>query len=161
MRSLLLGVLASLLLAWVVLLALVWREHRRGAGALRLRDALRILPDVVRLLARLRRDRALPRTVRLRVVLLLLYLASPVDLVPDVVPVLGWADDVLLVVLTLRVVVRRAGPGALEAHWPGTPQGLAALLRLVGTGSAPVSRSRRSPARPARPRGPRAPRTRR
>ena len=56
----------------------------------------------------------------------------PVDLVPDVVPVIGYADDAVAVALVLRSVVRVAGPEALERHWPGTPEGLAALLRLVG-----------------------------
>jgi uncharacterized membrane protein YkvA (DUF1232 family) len=55
----------------------------------------------------------------------------PFDLVPDVVPVIGYADDAVVVALVLRSVVRRAGPEALHRHWPGTPEGLTLLLRLA------------------------------
>lgn len=63
---------------------------------------------------------------------LIAYLALPIDLVPDVVPVVGYVDDVILVAVLLRGVVRRAGPGPLRRHWPGTDEGLEALWRLVG-----------------------------
>lgn len=127
------GALAGLLLLWLLLLAVLWRVKPEGSV---LREAVRLLPDVVRLVARLARDRGLPRGVRVRLWLLLGYLASPVDLVPDVVPVLGWADDAVLVVWVLRTVVRRAGDDALARHWPGTPDGLAAVRRLLGGPSA-------------------------
>ena len=97
-----------------------------------LRDALRLLPDVVHLLRRLATDYALPRGVRLRLWLLLGYLAMPFDLVPDFIPVIGYADDVVIVAVALRAVVRHAGMGALERHWRGTPDGLAAVCRVAG-----------------------------
>jgi uncharacterized membrane protein YkvA (DUF1232 family) len=125
----LVAVVGGLLALWLALLLVLWRVRPDGAS---LREALRLLPDVLRLVARLARDRSLPRGVRLRLWLLLGYLASPVDLVPDVVPVLGYADDAVVVVWTLRSVVRRAGPQALRRHWPGTPEGLRAVERLVG-----------------------------
>jgi uncharacterized membrane protein YkvA (DUF1232 family) len=71
--------------------------------------------------------------VRVRLWLLLGYLAMPIDLVPDVIPVIGYADDAIVVALVLRSVVRRAGPDAVVRHWPGTPDGLAAVQRLTGT----------------------------
>jgi uncharacterized membrane protein YkvA (DUF1232 family) len=125
----LVGVAAGLAVLWLALLLVLWRVRPDGAT---LREALRLLPDVLRLVARLARDTSLPRGVRLRLWLLLGYLASPVDLVPDVVPVLGYADDAVVVVWTLRSVVRRAGPQALRQHWPGTPEGLRSVERLVG-----------------------------
>jgi len=67
-----------------------------------------------------------------RLVLLLGYLASPVDLVPDFIPVIGYADDAVIVALVLRSVTRRAGPEALARHWPGSPEGLALIGRLAG-----------------------------
>jgi uncharacterized membrane protein YkvA (DUF1232 family) len=107
----------------------------RPRGGL-LREALRLLPDVLRLVRRLATDRDLPRGVRVRLGLLLAYLAFPIDLVPDFVPVLGYADDAIIVMLVLRSVVRRAGLEAVRRHWPGTEDGFAVLCRLTGlTGS--------------------------
>lgn len=122
----LVGVLASLLLCWLVLMVVLWRTC---PGEVRLRELLWLLPDVLRLLRRLAGDGTLPRGVRVRLWLLLAYLAFPVDLVPDFVPVLGHADDAIVVALVLRSAVRRAGPEAIARHWPGTPEGLAALRR--------------------------------
>ena len=126
---LLLAAAVGLVLLWLLLLGALLVAKPRGTG---LKDALRLLPDLLRLLPRLARDRSLPGGVRVRLWLLLGYLALPIDLVPDVIPVLGYADDAILVALVLRTVVRRAGVPALERHWPGTPDGLAALLSLCG-----------------------------
>ena len=95
-------------------------------------EALRLLPDLLRLLRRLASDRSVPRAARVRLWLLLGYLAVPIDLVPDFVPVLGYADDAIIVSLVLRSVVRRAGAPVVCRHWPGTDDGLAALGRLTG-----------------------------
>ena len=122
----LVGVLGGLLPCWLVLMAVLWATR---PDDLRLRELLRLLPDVLRLVHRLAGDGTLPRGVRVRLWLLLGYLALPFDLVPDFVPVLGHADDVIVVALVLRSVVRHAGPAALDRHWPGTPDGLAALRR--------------------------------
>ncbi|MEX5717007.1 YkvA family protein [Geodermatophilus maliterrae] len=120
------GVLGGLLLCWLVLMAALWTTC---PDELRLRELLRLLPDVLRLVRRLAGDGTLPRGVRVRLWLLLAYLAFPIDLVPDFVPVLGHADDAIVVALVLRSVVRRAGADAIDRHWPGTPDGLAALRR--------------------------------
>jgi uncharacterized membrane protein YkvA (DUF1232 family) len=125
----LVGVVAALLVLWVVLLAALL-VLRPGSGSLR--EGARLLPDVLRLVRRLAADRSLPRGVRVRLGLLLGYLALPFDLVPDFVPLLGWADDVIVVVAVLRSVVRRAGIGAVRRHWPGTDEGFAVLRRLAG-----------------------------
>ncbi|MFP3713475.1 DUF1232 domain-containing protein [Puerhibacterium sp. TATVAM-FAB25] len=122
------GALGGLVLLWLLLVAALWAAR---PDDLRLRELLRLLPDVLRLVRRLAADRALPRGARVRLWLLLGYLALPVDLVPDVVPVLGYADDAIVVVLVLRSVVRRAGADAVARHWPGTPDGLAALRRVA------------------------------
>ena len=122
----LVGVLGGLLLCWLVLMAVLWATR---PDDLRLRELLRLLPDVLRLVHRLAADGTLPRGVRVRLWLLLGYLALPFDLVPDFVPVLGHADDAIVVALVLRSVVRHAGAAAIDRHWPGTPEGLAALRR--------------------------------
>ncbi|TFV63223.1 UNVERIFIED_ORG: DUF1232 domain-containing protein [Bacillus sp. AZ43] len=126
----LLAVAGGLLLLWAVLLALLWRARPED---LTVREALRLLPDLVRLVRRLAADRSLPRGVRVRLWLLLAYLLSPVDLVPDVVPVLGHADDVVVVALALRSVVRTAGRDAVARAWPGGAAGLSVVLRLAGS----------------------------
>jgi uncharacterized membrane protein YkvA (DUF1232 family) len=122
-------VVGSLLLLWLLLLAALWRARPDDLTA---RGALRLLPDVLRLLRRLAADRTLPGAVRIRLWLLLAYLVSPLDLVPDFIPVIGYADDVVVVAWALRSVVRRAGREALVRHWPGEPAGLAAVGRLAG-----------------------------
>jgi uncharacterized membrane protein YkvA (DUF1232 family) len=117
------------LVVWLLLVALLWRPRPDELTA---RGALRLLPDVLRLVRRLATDRSLPGSVRVRLWLLLAYLLSPIDLVPDFVPVLGYTDDVVVVAWALRSVVRRAGSDALTRHWPGEPAGLAVVSRLAG-----------------------------
>jgi uncharacterized membrane protein YkvA (DUF1232 family) len=80
---------------------------------------------------RLAKDGSLPRGVRIRLGLLLAYPACPIDLVPNFVPVLGYADDVIAVLLTLRNVIRHVGEEPLHQHWPGTPAGLDAIVKLT------------------------------
>ena len=127
--SVLIGVVVGLLLLWLALILALWIGR---PDELRIRDALRLLPDLVRMLRRLAGDKTLPRGVRVRLWLLLAYLALPFDLVPDFIPVIGYADDAVIVALALRSVTHRAGPEALNKHWPGTPDGLAAVRKLAG-----------------------------
>ena len=122
-----LGIVGGLALLWAVLATVLWLTK---PGDHDLKEALRLLPDLIRLIKRLAADPATPRGVRIRLWLLLGYLALPFDLVPDFIPVLGYADDAIIVALVLRSATRRAGPDALTKHWPGTPSGLAALNRL-------------------------------
>lgn len=122
----------GLLLLWLALLATLWIAERDNPDRTGLRDTLRLLPDVIRLLRRLAADPNLPRGIRIRLGLLLGYLLLPVDLVPDFIPALGYADDAIIVALALRTVVRHAGPAALAQHWPGTPDGLRTVHRLAG-----------------------------
>ena len=65
-------------------------------------------------------------------------MASPIDLVPDFLLVIGYADDAIIVALVLRSVIRKAGHPPLERHWPGTPAGLAIIQRLAGTAATPA-----------------------
>jgi uncharacterized membrane protein YkvA (DUF1232 family) len=86
------------------------------------------IPDCVVLLRRLLADGGMPRSRRLAILLLIAYLALPIDLVPDFIPAVGQLDDAILVVLVLRFVLRAAGREALGRHWPGPPEG----ARLIG-----------------------------
>jgi len=127
--DLVIGVGSALLLAWLALvIALAILRPRGGL----LREALRVLPDVLRLVRRLAADKTLPRGIRIRLGLLLAYLALPIDLIPDFIPILGYADDAIIVTAVLRSVVRRGGVDAVRAHWPGTDDGFTARARLTG-----------------------------
>jgi uncharacterized membrane protein YkvA (DUF1232 family) len=97
-----------------------------------MKDALRLLPDLLRVLRRMAADRTVPAGVRVKLGLLLAYLLLPLDLVPDFLPVIGYADDVIIVALVLRSALRSAGPEPLRRHWPGTPAGLSVIERLAG-----------------------------
>ncbi|MGH3648225.1 MAG: YkvA family protein [Micromonosporaceae bacterium] len=127
--QLLLAVGVSLAACWLALMAVLLVVRPRGGV---LTEAMRLLPDLVRLTVRLARDSSLPRGVRWRLGALGAYLALPIDLVPDFIPVLGYADDAILVVWTLRSVARRSGVAALRRHWPGTDDGFAALCGFCG-----------------------------
>ena len=129
---LVIGVVAGLVVVWVLLISALWVAARREPEGTSFRDLVRLVPDVLRLLRRLASDPELPRGVRWRLVALIGYLAMPIDLVPDFIPVIGYADDAVVVALALRGVVRAAGPEALDRHWTGTEQGLAAVKRLAG-----------------------------
>src|SRR6201990_2877399 len=107
--TLIVSIAVGLALAYLALLAALLVARPKGNL---LGEALRLLPDLLRLLRRLAADSDVPRTVRVRLWLLLGYLAIPFDLVPDFIPVLGYADDAIIISLVLRSVVRRVGaPG--------------------------------------------------
>jgi len=130
----LLIVAIALAFVWSVLIVALLLGRPRGSA---LSEAVRLLPDTIRLLRSLALDRALPRAVRFRLWLLFVYLALPFDLVPDFIPVLGYADDAIIVALVLRSVVRRAGPEAVKRHWTGTQDGLGALWRAARLPGSP------------------------
>jgi uncharacterized membrane protein YkvA (DUF1232 family) len=133
LMNILIGVAAAVLLTWLALIiTLIAARRRIGLRSGLLREALRLLPDVLRLVRRLAADKTLPRGVRLRLGLLVVYLAIPIDLIPDFIPVLGYADDAIIVTAVLRSVVRRAGLDAVRKQWPGTDEGFAAVTRLTG-----------------------------
>lgn len=90
------------------------------------------MPDVIRLLRRLVADPTVPRGVRIWLTALLVYLLIPIDLIPDFIPVVGYADDAIIVAIVLRYATKHAGADALERNWRGTSQGLRALRILAG-----------------------------
>lgn len=122
----------GLILVWVSLVVVMYLAGRKQQDPTKLSDILRLVPDVVRLLRRLAADSSLPRGVRIRLLLLVGYLISPIDLIPDFIPVVGYADDAVIVVWALRAVTRTAGSEVVDRHWTGTPEALCALKRLAG-----------------------------
>ena len=80
---------------------------------------------------RLLRDPRVPQRAKLPILLIVPYLASPLDLIPDFIPVLGQLDDAVLVALVLRRVVRVAGREVVKELWPGSERGLRVVLSLA------------------------------
>ena len=129
MVAVLVGLFAAVVAAWLTLIIALVVAKPDGAT---LADAVRVLPDTIGLVRRLAADPELPRSVRRTLWFVGIYLASPIDLIPDFIPVLGYADDAIVVAVALRRVVRAAGPQALDRHWSGSPAGLAIVRRLAG-----------------------------
>jgi len=89
------------------------------------------VPDCIILFKRMLGDPRMPRRYRAVVVAMLGYLALPVDVIPDFIPVAGQFDDAVVVVLALRAVLRGGGVDMLEEHWPGPASSLSVLVRLA------------------------------
>ena len=104
--------------------------HSVGAvSAHATQTSLRLLPDLILLLNSLATDSSQPRGVRVQLALLMAYLAFPLDLIPDFIPVLGYADDAIIALAVLRSTARRIGIEPFRAHWPGTEDLQRALPR--------------------------------
>jgi uncharacterized membrane protein YkvA (DUF1232 family) len=116
-------------LGWLILLAVLWlhRPSRELIG-----PTLRIIPDLIRLVRVLLADPTTPRSVRLALLGLLAYLLTPIDLVPDFLPGIGAADDVILAAIVLRWAGRRVGLERLRDRWQGDDAGFESLRRLLG-----------------------------
>lgn len=135
-RDAVIGIVVALLGAYAVLLIGLAVYARRHPDVVSLSDAIRLGPDLLRLVRRLATDRTVPRRTRILLIGLALYLLLPIDLVPDVLPVIGYADDVVLVALVLRAVVRQSGAETLDRHWPGPDGGLRVIRALAGLGES-------------------------
>ncbi|HEX2372185.1 MAG TPA: DUF1232 domain-containing protein [Solirubrobacterales bacterium] len=118
--------LAALALYAGAVLALVLVGRRTDAVAL-----ARFVPDCIVLFRRLLGDARIARWRKLLLAVVLVYLAMPLDLVPDFIPVAGAVDDAIIVALALRVVLRGAGPRLVRDHWPGPSRSLDVLIRLA------------------------------
>jgi uncharacterized membrane protein YkvA (DUF1232 family) len=128
-----LGVLVALAAAWVLSLVLLWLVRPRGVP---LGEALRLIPDIARLVRSLLADPGTPLAVRLALLGLVAWLVSPIDLVPEFIPVIGPLDDVVVAVLVLRYARRRLGEAELQRRWRGSPAGFELLLRVLGRSSS-------------------------
>jgi len=127
------GIAVALLAGRLALVAALLFARPRGSL---LAEAVGILPDLLRLPRRLAADSTLPTGARVRIGMLLAYLALPIDLIPDFVPGIGYADDAIITAAMVpRSTVRRAGIEAVRRHWPGTQDGFTALQRPAGIGT--------------------------
>lgn len=100
-------------LSWVVMILLA---KRLPAGMAR--DLATVLPACVTTARRLRRDPRVPRRVKLAVAIAAVWVLSPIDLIPEFLPVIGPLDDIVVVALALRYAARRVPPEALVEAWP-------------------------------------------
>jgi len=133
------GVLIGLAIAagvWLVAVGVLAALGRRSAA----RELATLIPNLLVLFRGLLRDPRVPRGAKVWVGVAVAWIVSPIDLVPEFIPVLGPADDVIVAALVLRHVLRRTDRSVLAEHWRGDP---ATLDRIVGS-PHPVVRGQRS-----------------
>ena len=130
MRPLLtsLGIAVAVWLATVLLLTLA---GKRSAA----RELAGLLPNLVALFRGLLRDPRVPRGTKLWIGFAVAWLISPIDLIPEFVPIAGPLDDAIVAALVLRHVLKRAGRQVVEGHWRGDPATLRLILRAGGISS--------------------------
>ena len=132
MRDWLIGLaigLATLALSWALLFLLA---KRLPPGILR--DLAAFIPDCVTTVRRLRKDPRVPRRAKIAVLIAGLWVASPIDLIPEFIPIIGPLDDIVVVALALRYAGRQVPREVLLAAWPGEPR---LMERLLGTHQRP------------------------
>jgi uncharacterized membrane protein YkvA (DUF1232 family) len=128
---------------WLLLIGGLFLAGRRVAA----RQLLRAIPDMILLCRGLLRDSRVSLGSKILLGLAIVWLISPIDLVPEFLPVIGPLDDVIVVGLVLRHLLHRAGEGVIREHWRGDAATLDLVLRIAGHGR-PGS-SDRSGAEPA------------
>jgi Protein of unknown function (DUF1232) len=120
--------MGAVTLVWLgLVVALLVAGRREEARAI-----AGFIPDCLVLIGRLISDQRVPRRRKLLLAGLVGYLALPFDLVPDLIPIAGQLDDVLVVGLVLRRFLRSGGEELVRQHWPGPEQSLRVVLRVAG-----------------------------
>ncbi len=117
----------SVLVVWLVAIVVLVSLGRKSIA----RELFTLLPKLVRLFRGLVGDERVPRSSKLLLLLGALWLASPIDLIPEFLPGIGPLDDAVVAALVLRHVVKRAGPDVVRDHWRGDPRTLSVLLRVA------------------------------
>lgn len=121
--------MGACVLLYALAVGALYVAGRRSAA----RSLAGFVPDLVVLVRGLLGDPRVSRGRKIVLGALLFYLVLPFDIVPDVIPVVGVLDDVLLVALVLRSLVRGAGGAVVEDNWRGPPASLAVVLRAAGS----------------------------
>jgi uncharacterized membrane protein YkvA (DUF1232 family) len=116
------------LAVWAVVIAALLISGRRWMAI----AAAKVLPDLIRLLRGLARDPRVPRGSKWLLGFAALWVISPIDLIPEFIPVAGPLDDIVVVALVLRHVLKKAGRAVAEEHWTGDPAILERILKLSG-----------------------------
>lgn len=91
-----------------------------------------LVPNLLLLFKDLLKDPAVPRGPKVLLWIGIVWIASPIDLLPEFLPVLGPLDDGVVAALVLRFLVRRAGEDVVRAHWRGEPSTIDRILRVAG-----------------------------
>ena len=125
MRTLLIA-LAAAACFYVVTIAALFLAGRRTVA----REVATLLPNLLMLFKGLVRDPRVPRGSKMLLIFGAAWVASPIDLIPEFIPVLGPLDDAVVAGLILRHLLRTAGRDVVADHWHGDPATLARLLRL-------------------------------
>jgi uncharacterized membrane protein YkvA (DUF1232 family) len=112
---------------WLAVVAVLFAAGRKTEA----REVAQFLPDCIRLFRRLGSDPRVPRRAKIGLVVLVAYLVSPIDLIPDFIPVAGLFDDAVLAALAAGYLVRTAGRTVIEEQWPGSEAGLRVVLALA------------------------------
>ena len=114
---------------WVLFLVVLVASGRRAEA----RALVRFIPDCLVLLRRILAEEEVSGRMKVLLVFTVAYLAFPIDVVPDFIPILGHLDDALLLYWTLRSLVRQVPPERLAELWPGPNESLAAVEKVAGT----------------------------
>ncbi|MFY1577336.1 YkvA family protein [Verrucosispora sp. WMMD703] len=128
MRDWLVGMAIAVVLLPVSWALLILLARRLPPGIMR--DLAAFVPDCVTTVRRLRVDPRVPRRAKIAVLIAGIWVASPVDLIPEFLPVIGPLDDIVVVALALRYAARRVPRDVILAAWPGQPR---LIERLLGT----------------------------
>jgi uncharacterized membrane protein YkvA (DUF1232 family) len=120
------AVVVALTIYVVAVIALIVSGRRVAAKELAL-----LVPNLVLLFKDLLRDPAVPRGPKIALGIGVVWLVSPIDLLPEFLPVLGPLDDAVVAALVLRYLVKRAGVDVVRSHWRGDPDTLAVILRAA------------------------------
>jgi len=126
-RALLIGIVAAVAVWLIAVLVLVLFGRRSAA-----RQLVALVPNLLALFRDLMRDPRVPRSSKLLLGLAIVWILSPIDLIPEFIPVAGPLDDAIVAALVVRHVLRRTGRSVLAEHWKGDPATLNAVIRLAG-----------------------------
>jgi uncharacterized membrane protein YkvA (DUF1232 family) len=126
MRWILIGALALVAVWLVAIAALLWLGRKTIA-----KELVTLLPSLIRLFRGLIGDPRVPRGSKALLVVGAVWLASPIDLIPEFLPGIGGIDDAVVASLVLRHLVRRAGADVVREHWHGDPRTIGLILRAA------------------------------
>jgi len=118
---------------WAALVAALVIAGRKSAA----KELATLLPNLIGLFRGLIRDPRVPRRSKLLLGLAIAWFVSPIDLIPEFLPVIGPLDDAVVAALVLRSVLRRTGRTIAAEHWRGDPETLERLLRIAGAPTTP------------------------